>query len=87
MDIKDGHQPRNCPTISRTKRIRFVRTSCELGAFGYTILPPEKVGPLSNLCHQKGRDTIACERKKFFHCELENVSMMVRTTSFRLMGR
>lgn len=65
MEIKDWPSAKHVPALYRElKQLDLLEHLAELEAFGYTVLPPEKVGPQEQ--HDAAREAvlrIACERK------------------------
>lgn len=72
MKIEDWPSAKNVPALYRElKQLDLLEHIAELEAFGYTILPPEKVGPPEQ--HEQARQAvirIACERKQCAEDEL-----------------
>jgi hypothetical protein len=75
MDIKDWASAKDtAPLYRELKELNLLEHLAELEAFGYTILPPEKVGSVEQLhATKEAVIRIACERKNCSIGELENV--------------
>ncbi|MCY4129679.1 MAG: phytanoyl-CoA dioxygenase family protein [Gammaproteobacteria bacterium] len=75
MEINDWTSVRHLPELYRElKQIDLLENIAELEAFGFTVVPPEKVGPRHQ--HEAVRDsllTVACDRKECDLSELEEV--------------
>ena len=73
MEIHDWPSAKQIPALYRElKQLDLLEHLAELEAFGYTVLPPEKVGPQEQ--HDAAREAvlrIACERKNCTIDELE----------------
>ena len=65
MDIKDWASAKDtAPLYRELKELDLLEHLAELEAFGYTILPPEKVGSVEQLhATKEAVIRIACERK------------------------
>lgn len=72
MDIQDWTSVRHLPELYRElKQLDLLEHIAELEAFGFTVVPPEKVGTDND--HQAVRDAlikVACERKQCSESEL-----------------
>ena len=75
MDIEDWPSAKTLPALYRElKQLDLLEHVAELEAFGFTVLPPEKVGPPQQ--HEAVRDAlldVACERKGCSQAELPGV--------------
>ncbi|MEE9278689.1 MAG: hypothetical protein V3V67_00810 [Myxococcota bacterium] len=75
MKIQDWPSAKTTPALYRElKELDLLEHLAELDAFGFTVLPPEKVGPPEQL--EAAREAvlrIACERKDCTVDELEDV--------------
>lgn len=73
MEIKDWPSARHTPALYRElKQLDLLEHLAELEAFGFTVLPPEKVGPDAQ--HEAARQAvlrIGCERKNCGEDDLE----------------
>ena len=75
MDIHDWTTARYLPALYRElKQLDLLEHVAELEAFGFTVIPPEKVGPREQ--HEAVRDAliqVACTRKQCDASALTNV--------------
>lgn len=75
MKIEDWPSAKHTPALYRElKQLDLLEHLTELEAFGFTVLPPEKVGPQEQ--HDAAREAvlrIACERKQCVVDDLEEV--------------
>jgi len=75
MEIKDWSSAKDTPALYRElKELDLLENLAELEAFGYTVLPPEKVGSVEQ--HEEAKEVvlrIACERKDCSRDELSSV--------------
>lgn len=75
MEIEDWPSAKTLPALYRElKQLGLLEHVAELEAFGFTVLPPEKVGPPQQ--HEAVRDAllgVACERKSCSQAELPGV--------------
>jgi hypothetical protein len=72
MEIKDWSSAKDTASLYRElKQLDLLEHLAELEAFGYTVLPPDKVGPADQ--HEEAKEAvlrIACERKDCSRDEL-----------------
>ena len=75
MHIEDWPSAKNLPALYRElKQLGLLEHVAELEAFGFTVLPPEKVGSFDQ--HEAMRDAllrVACERKSCSEAQLPEV--------------
>ena len=75
MEIKDWSSAKDTPALYRElKELELLENLAELEAFGYTVLPPDKVGSVEQ--HEEAKEVvlrIACERKDCSRDELSSV--------------
>lgn len=75
MDINDWTSARHLPELYRElKQLDLLENVAELEAFGFTVIPPEKVGSQED--HEAVRDAlidVACSRKNCGEAELVDV--------------
>lgn len=75
MEINDWTSVRHLPELYRElKQLELLENVAELEAFGFTVIPPEKVGSMEQ--HEAVRDallSVACGRKECSASELDEV--------------
>ncbi len=75
MEIDDWTSVRHLPELYRElKQLDLLENVAELEAFGFTVVPPEKVGTIEQ--HETVRDSllnVACDRKECEVADLEEV--------------
>lgn len=75
MQIEDWPSAKALPALYRElKQLDLLEHVAELESFGFTVLPPEKVGPMEQ--HEAVRDAllrVACERKSVAPAQLPEV--------------